>query len=133
MKDRALLLLAVVLLTHYGYQIMADGTEDAQTWASWWFYVLRGLEGMVLCYLLLQMFPGHTAWSYLGTAACWIGMFEEGQTMVCGLLEMGVDPPPLWSGLCVERFGVLPYMALFAACVVALIRKWGHRSGHKAG
>lgn len=108
MKDRALIVLVVVIVAHYGYPFVAMGTDEPEKWASWWFYILRGVEGTVLFYLVLQAFPGRGGWSQIGAAACWLGMFEEAQTAICGTVYMG-ESPPLWSGLCIDG-GIMQYL-----------------------
>lgn len=126
-------MLALVLLTHYGYPFIASATDEPEKWASWAFYVLRGIEGTALLYLVMRLFPGRLPWAQLGIGACWLGMFEESQTAVCGLMASGAPAPDIWGGLCVEQFGILPYMAVFAACVAILIKKGTRARGPETG
>lgn len=104
-------LLAVVLGTHFGYSLLSDAPQEA----SWTFYVLRGIEGAVLFYLVSKHVSG------LALVACWLGVFEEAQTAVCGMTAEGDALIPLWSGLCVEQYGPLPYAAFAVAALVYLI------------
>jgi hypothetical protein len=105
------ILLGVVLATHYGYPLFSDGAEMA----SWAFYVLRGVEGAILFYLIAQARIGGA----MGLVACWIGILEESQTAICGLTADD-SPIPLYSGLCLEQFGPLPYAIAAATAVVYL-------------
>lgn len=100
---KAAIVLLAVILTHYGYQWVAAGLDEPEKWASWWFYIFRGVEGALLFYLLSATFAGPSKW--IGAAACWLGMWEETQTAVCGAASIYSGPVPLWSGLCLERFG----------------------------
>lgn len=106
----AVLILALVA-THFGYCLVADGPAEA----SWAFYALRGIEGAVLFYLVSRSVSG------LALVACWLGFFEESQTAVCGMTASGDALIPLWSGLCVEQYGPLPYAVLAVAALVYLI------------
>jgi len=105
MKGVALLLL--VAMTHYGYP------DDA---ASWWFYILRGVEGTILFLLLARHVNKGVA-----VLACWWGAFEEAQTAVCGYTRMGMYPNG--DGLCIEAFGPLPYAMMAAGLIVYLWRQ----------
>lgn len=104
MKAAALLLLVAV--THYGY-------PDP---ASWWFYILRGIEGAVLFLVIAWHSKG-----LLFLAALW-GALEEAQTGVCGYLSM--NEPTTDQQLCIQAFGPWPYALLAATAIVYL---WGNR------
>lgn len=106
-------LAGVLALTHYGYPLFAEGTDDPQAWASWWFYVFRGIEGVVLFYLL----SGFVERNRLALTVCWLGMYEEGQTAICGLVAMPDTYVPVWSGLCINQFGQWPYVIIGAAAL----------------
>lgn len=103
MKALAALLLLVVAVTHYGYDLLAAGYADAQAAAKAWFYILRGAGGVVLFAVVLLQ-----AWRRWGRAAlivalpCIWGMVEEGQTAACRLGRPIAEAPghELFSGLC---------------------------------
>ena len=103
-------LLAVVVLTHYGYYL-ADSPQQAENW----FYVLRGVEGTALFYMLTRFLKDHYA-----IVICWLGAFEESQTAICGLSWTG-GSIPLTSGLCLESYGYWPY-AIIAATAILFLR-----------
>lgn len=109
--NRPLAIFAAVMLAHYGY-LTVD--EQAQSWA---FYIMRGVEGVVLGLALLGTFPPGVP-RIVGTAVCWLLIFEEGQTAVCGYLASGGSP----NGLCVEVFGGNGYALLI--CVAAACIAW---------
>lgn len=120
MKSIAVLL--VVLLTHYGYEWAAYLGDATAKESSWFFYSFRGVEGVVLCWLLLPVFQKQKDWlGTLGVFALMLGMMEEAQTAVCGIAGVGIEVP-LWSGLCLERFGPLPYMMFTALAITLLVR-----------
>lgn len=122
MTGKLALLFGVVVVTHYGYPLLSD-TPDA---ASWLFYILRGVEGMALCYLLLDLAPRMGKLARLWCVICWVGMFEESQTAICGVMADPHLPIPLTSGLCLEQFGPLPY-ALAAIAALAYLIIGGRR------
>lgn len=109
---KSALLLALVVVTHYGYPFFASGPAEA----SWAFYVLRGIEGAALFFLVSR-----TVNTPVALIACWLGVFEESQTAVCGVTASGESLVPLWSGLCLQQFGIAPY---FAMAVIATGYLW---------
>ena len=110
--------LFAVLLAHYGSELFAD-TANGVAWA---FYINRGIEGVVLCVLLLPVFQAMKGWQKtVGVFAVLLGIFEEGQTSVCGIAGMGLEVP-LWSTLCVERFGAMIYLALAALALTLMVK-----------
>lgn len=91
-------LLLVVLLTHYGYPVLAHAHPDPATAARAWFYVLRGVEGAVLFAVLGVLLKANEG----AAVVCWWGCVEESQTAVCRL-SSGIDnpvTPELMQGLC---------------------------------
>ena len=104
---KAFLLVALVAVTHYGY-------PDAQPWASWWFYVFRGIEGAAIFLLLAQHSKG------VALVACLWGALEETQTAVCGYLAMGTEGSPV----CFSVVSTFIYGAFASAALVYL---WGRR------
>jgi len=106
-------LLAIVLVTHYGYYLCATPTQAEAV-----FYVLRGIEGALLFAII-----GASSKSMIMSAACWLGVFEESQTAVCGMTGYGIEVP-LASGLCIEQYGYWPYAVVAASAITYL---WAHR------
>ena len=109
-------LFAAVLVTHYGYYLAQPEHVEAV------FYVLRGIEGAILFAIIASYMR-----DVLAVAACWLGVFEESQTAVCGMTGYGIEVPYA-SGLCLEQFGYWPY-AVFAAS--ALTYLWMRRNDRK--
>lgn len=108
----AALLLALVTLTHYGYSPLAEGHEDAARAARAWFYVLRGLEGVILFGLVGILARRPLVW-----LVCLWGALEEGETAVCRL-AIGIGNAPGYApfqGLCG------PGWYIFGALVAAAI------------
>jgi hypothetical protein len=111
-----LVVLVVVVATHYGYDPLASFYSDPSLSADEntnrigqaardWFYVLRGFEGTVLFALVGLLARRPLVW-----AVCLWGALEEAQTAVCGLaypLRMPAYEPfkglcgTYWIGLCV--------------------------------
>lgn len=116
---KSIIALAAVLLAHYGYEFIASGANES----AWYFYIFRGVEGVVLCWLLLPLFQNMKGWQRtLGVFAVYLGIFEEGQTAICGASGMGLDVP-YGSSLCVERFGALPYLAVIALVLTITLKR----------
>jgi len=95
----AAILLALIALVHYSYDILASGYADQAQAARNIFYILRGVGGAVLFGIV-----GILSRRTLVLAVCLFGVFEESQTAVCGLAR-GVDDVPGYSafvGLCGE-------------------------------
>lgn len=121
---KAIAALLAVLGAHYLYEWTASTPNEA----AWHFYCLRGVEGVILCVLLLPVFQAMRGWrKIVGVFAVLLGAFEEGQTTFCGYMGMGLNVP-LGSSLCVERFGVIWYWAAIAFIFVILIRAKNERN-----
>lgn len=119
---KAILVLAVIVCTHYGYEIAAWLGDSTSKESSYWFYVFRGIEGAVLCALLVPMFHSERGIvRIVGIFALILGMLEESQTAVCGMAGMDLDVP-LWSTLCIERFGPMSYLALTALAITLAVK-----------
>ena len=93
----AVLLLATVGVVHFGYDWIALLYPDASAAAKAWFYMLRGLEGVVLFAVLAYAFRHRAV-----IAVCLLGMFEEGMTTACRASKpiggvLGYEP---FAGLC---------------------------------
>lgn len=122
--NRALAVLLVVGLAHYLYAPLSVMAGEPHQAASWLFYIFRGIEGAVVLGLLAGTFNGPGLLMGIGAFACWLGVAEELQTAVCGAISFGVmEDVPVFSGLCVERFGGLPYAATAAALLVYFMRR----------
>ena len=103
MKSLAAILLLVVALVHYGYDLIAIGYENATQAAKAWFYILRGAEGAVLFAVIAAL--AHQRWgrrSWVVALPCIWGMAEEAQTSICRLGKPTTESPrnELFSGLC---------------------------------
>jgi uncharacterized membrane protein YuzA (DUF378 family) len=120
---RSIAALFAVLLGHYGYEFAALlSGGDLEKGSSIWFYCFRGIEGVILCYLLLPVFQKHKDWlGSVGVFAVLLGMLEEGQTAVCGAVGAGIRVP-FWSTLCLEEFGPLPYLMLTALALTLVVK-----------
>lgn len=118
MKGLAALLLLVVASTHYGYDLLAAGYSDTAAAAKAWFYVLRGVAGVVLFAVIWAL-----AYQRWGRAAlivalpCAWGLAEEGQTAICRLSRPIAEFPghDLFVGLCGSD---LYWLGVVAAAVI---------------
>lgn len=91
------MLLLTVCVVHFGYDWIAKAYPDPEAAAKAWFYMLRGLEGVILFALLAYAFRHRAV-----IALCLLGMFEEGMTTACRASKpisgvLGYEP---FSGLC---------------------------------
>lgn len=115
---KSLAALFVILLAHYGSEFLSNSANGV----AWAFYINRGIEGVVLCWLLLPVFQAMKGWQKIvGVFAVLLGIFEEGQTAICGYVAQGMEVP-LGSTLCFERFGAFPYLALCALALTLMIK-----------
>jgi hypothetical protein len=112
-------LLLLVAFTHYA-------ADPLSAWlgfrAATWFYVLRGLEGAALFWLLRRLSPAR-AWRW----CCTWGAVEEMLTAGCGAAMMlrPVYPGP-FQGLCDAQTGLPLYqIGVAAAAVLAWITARG--------
>ncbi len=107
------ILLALIALTHYGYEPIASLFGQQATQSSI-FYILRGYEG-----LALFAFIGILARRVDVAAVCVWGMVEEGQTAICRLavgLTSQVSVPP-YTGVCGRG---MYWIGIVAAALLAL-------------
>ncbi len=111
----AILLLAMVCVTHYAPDHIAALYQDPQAATKAWFYVLRGFEGAML-FLLVAILSGGWIVRTVGAVCAW-GFVEEAQTAVCRLSKPITTVPgvELFSGLCGKEWYVA---GLFAALVI---------------
>lgn len=122
----AFILFVAGLVTHYGYDPLASFWPDPAHAAQAWFYVLRGLLGVVLCLAVLALLP-RGALAAAGVCG-WIA-FEEGETAVCRLAQ-GIGNEPMagpWRGLCDAVTG-LPVYAISLAAVLAIVLNMAKRN-----
>lgn len=113
MKVLASVLLVLVAMTHYGYDLLAQAFDDAEAAARALFYVLRGIEGFALFGVVWMLAPRRPRPAYIGLSlACAWGMLEEAQTSVCRLAQgiQNVVSPGPFRGLCDVVTGLPIYM-----------------------
>lgn len=106
MNPLAALLLLTVVVTHFGYDPLCSAVPSLAHAAKGLFYVLRGVEGVVLFAVIAYLRPV-LSW------VCAFGAIEEGETAVCRLAAGPLDRPPVataWSGLCGDASSVSWYM-----------------------
>lgn len=120
----AALLLLLVAIVHYSYDILAMGYADQAQAARNIFYVLRGVGGAVLFCIVGLLSRRVLVWM-----ACALGAFEETQTAACGL-AVGIDGSPgyeAFQGLCGSPWYTLGLMAI-AGLAVHILDK-GDKNG----
>ena len=123
----ASLLFVSVGLTHFAPDWIASLYGNAEQATKAWFYILRGLEGVVLFAVV-----GCLTRSISVAVVCLWGLLEEAQTAVCRLGKPIAESPPheLFTGLC----GQPAYVSgLIAALVIGTaigyeISRRGHGS-----
>lgn len=128
MMPAAILLGAIFLLTHYGYQRFAG--IDAQ----WVFYAMRGVEGGILWAFvgLWALVSKRTIWRLALLGVSVAGIVEEFETAVCGFAALNKPDMPMpatLDGLCGALLG-LPLAGVQAALFVvflASVLPWGNR------
>lgn len=94
-RNLSILLLFVIAVCHYGYGPLCEIVPTLRGQERGVFYVLRGLEGVVLFLVIWRLHP--ILW-----AVCAWGAFEEAETAVCRL-SAGFPATPTgspWNGLC---------------------------------
>jgi hypothetical protein len=122
------LLLVVVIVTHYGYDLIASFYPDALASAKAWASVLRAVEAVALYFIVLALAPVKP-WIVRKAVACacaW-GAFESAQIAVCRLAFPMNRPPPevsQYTGLCDKVTGLPVYMLTVSlVLLVAVLRK----------
>lgn len=109
----AFALFSVVLATHYGYEPAAEIVAKASTW----FYIFRGLEGMVIFLAMMALIPRQ----YLDArAVCAWGAIEEALTSACRL-GVGVTNPPSSRSQCDAITGLPIYSLTLVAVLWVLV------------
>jgi hypothetical protein len=115
-------LLLLVACCHYGDSLLAQGYDNPEAAARAIFYILRGIEGVVLFAVIAAITRNRYAF-----AVCLFGMFEEGQTAICRAAKPIAERPAveLFKGLCGEPwYGVgLLLAALIAASMADKLRE----------
>lgn len=93
----AVLLAGVIFVTHFGSDWAGTFYREAVAAGKAWFYMLRGMEGLVL-FAIIAALKRHPA----VTAVCLVGMFEEGMTTACRASKPIAEAPAVlpFSGLC---------------------------------
>jgi hypothetical protein len=121
----ALVLFATMLVTHYGYEPLAGSQSAAQAW----FYVLRGIEGVVLFGAIIALLPRSAT---PALAVCLWGIWEEGQTAACRLAHgiNNLPTPERWQGLCDAITGWPIYMLTLS--IVAALAIYTYRGNNGA-
>lgn len=110
---RAIVLLAIVLATHYGYGFLADPIAR-----RWFFYVARGFEAALLAALAVRPRPWPSpAARALGGFAAMLAFIEEAQTSICGAAEWRVD---IADDLCMSWLGGHVFAAIAAGAIASL-------------
>jgi hypothetical protein len=128
------LLLSVVIVSHYGYDLIASFYPDAQQLAAAraWAYVLRGFETAILYTAVLALAPPAARSAF--AVACGWGFFESAQVIACRMqypMDRAPLPTGLYSGLCDKVTGLPVYMlTVFVVLLVLSLRKStdGHAS-----
>lgn len=121
----AILLLALVGLTHFGPDWISLAYSQQDAAARAWFYMARGIEGVVLFAVIASGKRARAA-----IPACLLGMFEEGMTTACRASKpiggvLGYAP---FSGLCGDEWyrlglGLLGLVALGLAYEIGRNRR----------
>jgi hypothetical protein len=129
------LLLVLVVLTHYSYDLIASFYANQLAAAKAWHSVLRAGEGTLLYLVVWSLVPlKPTAVRYGAAVACAWGVFESAQIAVCRLQYPMDRPPPdtaLYTGLCDTATGLPIYMlTVFIVLCIAVLRK--RRDGSSA-
>lgn len=124
MRQLAALLLLVVFVTHYGYDHLAAFYANKAHAAAAWFYVLRGVQEVILYLLIAFLTPRRSGPAFVVVvAACIWGALEGAQAAVCqSVAGMGAytSAPGPYAGLCDAVTGWPMYLAgLMVACLIA--------------
>ena len=122
------LLLVLVVLTHYSYDLIAGFYANQLAAAKAWHSVLRAFEATLLYLVVWSLVPQKpTAVRYAAAAACSWGAFESVQIAACRLQYPMDRPPPdtaLYTGLCDAATGLPIYMmTVFVVLLIAVLRK----------
>lgn len=109
------LLLIVIAITHYGYDVICNLFHGLNGLEPQVFYILRGIEGVALFSIIAKIRKS------LAIFCLW-GIFEEGQTSVCQALQM-IHPVAgklgYGEGLCDQQTNFPFYMV--GVLIMALI------------
>lgn len=116
-----------VFLAYYGYYGVADLSSDSERMARWWFYIYRGVCGVVIFYILIEVFSERKGiLPMLAVYACMVGFLQEAECAVCGMATIGNDKLiSIWSGLCLDKFGKGPYLLGLALALTVMLK--GHK------
>jgi len=116
-----MMLFAFVAICQYSYHWFDTGSAEA----SWEFYVIQGIQGLILYTILAVL----AHWYQLGVIvvmALAVGAYESSQHALCGFADW---KDSVYAGdLCMRTFGPWPYAVLAATglCYIASEgrRKW---------
>lgn len=108
------MLLLLVAVTHFGYELIALGYEQRDAAARAWFYILRGVEGAALFGVIASLVRSRAV-----LAVCILGLSEESMTAACRASKpigesLGYEP---FAGLCGQEWY---FAGLIALGLVAL-------------
>ena|SRR5882672_8088738 len=122
------LLLVLVVITHYSYDLIGGFYPDSLAAAKAWHSVLRAGEATMLYLIVWSLMPRRPMSVYFATtAACAWGVFESMQIAGCRLVFPMDRPPPvtaLYTGLCDQAAGWPVYMfTVSVVLLVAVLRK----------
>lgn len=114
MKHLAVPLLLLVAVTHFGYEVLAMAYQQQEAAARAWFYVLRGVEGLVLFALIASLVRSRAV-----IAVCILGASEESLTAACRVSKPIGELPGYapFAGLCGREWY---FAGLIALGLVAL-------------
>jgi hypothetical protein len=126
------LLLLMVVVTHYGYDIVGalyPGHEVAA--ATAWHLVFRAFEAALLYLIVWSLVPWRPAFVRCGASlVCAWGALESLQIAVCRLqFPMDRKPPstPLYTGMCDAATGWPIYMLTIGLALVCCVAGKGER------
>ena len=115
----SLAMLVLVGAVHYGYHPLTGWLGLS---AAAWFYVLRGLEGVVLYAALWGLAPK----SAVIRIGCLWGIVESAQTSICRLAAgAGFTSPAAYRGVCdsVSGVSISAVVALVVLVAIAIAQE----------
>lgn len=124
----ASLLLVLVIVTHYSYDLIASFYLDMLSSAKAWHSVLRAIEAAVMYFVVWSLIPAEPVRvRYAASLACAWGAFESVQIAACRLVYPMDHPPPdtgPFAGLCDKVTGWPIYMLTVSVVLLfAVLRK----------
>lgn len=123
-KGLPLLLLVVVVVRHYGADVLAQFYGDTDFARRALFYALGGIQGVVLYAVVWALTPFKPTYVRIGVSIlCAWGMLEEAQVAVCRF-AWGIERKTevsMWQGLCDSLSGWPVTMGTLLVVLVALV------------